>query len=327
VNETDKWLTAMPRFVNAGEYTVYYRLKAANHDEYLGSITVVIEKAIVYAPVIEGKPYDGTHLVADVEPNELYEVTSNEGSSHLGDFDVVLTLVDPANYKWELTDEASFTVVFNIYVIENVWTQALSIDNWTYAQDASDPVVASVFGEIILTYKKGDQVLPGRPTEAGTYKLIATVEETSDYNGLEAEVEFTIYKAKYDLSGVSFVDQTFDNDGTEHSIVLKGTLPEGLTASYEGNGNKDVGEYVVTVTFDGDWDNYEYVESMSVVMTIIMPVSVAAGFIAMYVLEGALGATVLVVVGLRIRYHIKKKKNGPVEENSEDRTEDSKEES
>ncbi|MBR2789268.1 MAG: metallophosphoesterase, partial [Eggerthellaceae bacterium] len=53
----------------------------------------------------------------------------------------------------------------------------------------------------------------------------------------------------YDLSGVSFSDTTVTYDGTEHSIFIEGDLPEGVTVSYEGNGQTNAGVYEVTAVF------------------------------------------------------------------------------
>ena len=52
-----------------------------------------------------------------------------------------------------------------------------------------------------------------------------------------------------DLSGVSFLDFEGVYDGKPHSIFVTGTLPEGVTVAYEGNGVKDAGEYTVSAKF------------------------------------------------------------------------------
>ncbi len=64
---------------------------------------------------------------------------------------------------------------------------------------------------------------------------------------------YTIDKAKYDLSGLSW---NYDDSnplqfiaGKAQGITLTGTLPTGLTATYTGNGNIPVGSYTTTVSF------------------------------------------------------------------------------
>ena len=48
-----------------------------------------------------------------------------------------------------------------------------------------------------------------------------------------------------DVSGVTFVDQSFDYDGEEHSITVK-NLPDGVIATYTGNNQTEPGTYIVT---------------------------------------------------------------------------------
>ena len=52
-----------------------------------------------------------------------------------------------------------------------------------------------------------------------------------------------------DLSGISFSDQSFSYDGSEHSIYVTGELPEGVSVVYEGNGKTDAGSYSVVAKF------------------------------------------------------------------------------
>lgn len=73
-----------------------------------------VAKAMVIAPTIAGKMYTGTTLVADVNPDDKYEVTKNEGGIEVGSYDVVITLKDSVNYKWLDSAEAARTLKFEI---------------------------------------------------------------------------------------------------------------------------------------------------------------------------------------------------------------------
>ena len=59
--------------------------------------------------------------------------------------------------------------------------------------------------------------------------------ETAQYSRAEAEKEFTIGKATYDMSNVKFEDANYTYDGTEKKIEITGTLPEGVEVNYENN--------------------------------------------------------------------------------------------
>ena len=110
------WRDDIPSATNAGEYTVYYKVAGdANHNDTESvTVTVTIAKATVTAPTISAKTYNGQNQTANVAANDRYTVTTNEGGTTVGAYDVVLTLKDSANYKWEDSDEAAKTLSFQI---------------------------------------------------------------------------------------------------------------------------------------------------------------------------------------------------------------------
>ena len=77
----------------------------------------------------------------------------------------------------------------------NEFTQPLAITDWTYGETANAPTAVAKYGTIKYTYSNtADGTYTEEvPTNAGTYYVKATVEETADYSGLESNaVEFTI---------------------------------------------------------------------------------------------------------------------------------------
>ena len=77
-----------------------------------GEGTVV--KAEVKVPSIADKTYNGEMQAADVSGTDRFTVTANAGGTNVGDYDVTLTLTDPANCKWPDSDEAAKTLKFSI---------------------------------------------------------------------------------------------------------------------------------------------------------------------------------------------------------------------
>ncbi len=63
-----------------------------------------------------------------------------------------------------------------------------------------------------------------------------------DNNGICDECD----KLTVDISALSISGEEYFYDGTEHSLAVKGTLPDGVSVVYEGNGKVDVGTYTVT---------------------------------------------------------------------------------
>lgn len=59
--------------------------------------------------------------------------------------------------------------------------------------------------------------------------------------------------AKEQFTGITFNDDTVVYDGTEHVILIEGTLPDGATVSYSGNSGTNVGTYsaIATVSKEG----------------------------------------------------------------------------
>ena len=77
----------------------------------------------------------------------------------------------------------------------NEFTQPLTITGWTYGETANTPTAVAKYGTIKYTYSNtADGTYTEEvPTNAGTYYVKATVEETADYSGLESNaVKFTI---------------------------------------------------------------------------------------------------------------------------------------
>lgn len=99
-------------------------------------------------------------------------------------------------------------------------------------------------------------------TSAGTATAKVTV------SGQEYSVNFTIKKADYDMSGISFNDATYDYDGTEKELTITGILPDGVSVSYSNNKLTDVGSVSATASFSGDTNNYNEIESKTATLTI-----------------------------------------------------------
>lgn len=93
-----------PEFTYAGEYTVWYKATAANHNEAAGSFTVTIAKAVVDLPEIASKAYNGETQTATVAESDLYTVTTNDGGINAGNYYVEIELNDKDNYAW-VSDE------------------------------------------------------------------------------------------------------------------------------------------------------------------------------------------------------------------------------
>ena len=251
----------VPYFTEAGTHTVYYWLKANDHNDYNGEFTFTIEKAPLEAPTLESKVYNGQQQIADIVSTDLYTVRVNDGGIEAGEYEVVLQLRDSANYRWSTTDSTDLTLTFTITPAENSWVNEPSIAGWSYGQRPNAPIAEPKYGQVEVTYTgTGNDGVPysgtEAPTKAGSYTAIFRVAASDSYGSLGRTVNFTIEKSNYNLSAVRW-DYTaaFAYDGLEKTVTLIG-LPLGVTAQYVGNTAKQVGEYTAAATLT--YDSYNY---------------------------------------------------------------------
>lgn len=108
-DSTKSGFTFAPASLNAGttSVTATYGGKSAN-------IPITVSKQSVTAPTIESSTYTGEAQSATVTASGRYIVTANAGGTDAGDYDVVLTLTDPTNYKWSDSDAATKMLPFSI---------------------------------------------------------------------------------------------------------------------------------------------------------------------------------------------------------------------
>ena len=89
-------------------------------------------------------------------------------------------------------------------------------------------------------------------TEVGTYNATATI-SAPNYNDLVLNATLTINKGT--IRGISFNNASFTYDGSEHSIVIGGTLPAGVSVTYENNKRTIAGSQTATATISGSGYN------------------------------------------------------------------------
>ena len=147
---------------------------------------------------------------------------------------------------------------------------SFEVFDWTYGEDKTPATATAKYGTPVISYRlegTTDWLTFDEIGTAGTYYVKAEVVETTDYKGVIAQKTMTIAKAIY-LVDLKFEDLTVVYDGEAHSIVVKGTLPEGVTVNYENNGKAEVGEHVITANFVGN-PNYEQIPAMTAILRIV----------------------------------------------------------
>ncbi|MDT0691137.1 T9SS type A sorting domain-containing protein, partial [Salegentibacter sp. F188] len=80
-------------------------------------------------------------------------------------------------------------------------------------------------------------------TNAGTYDVTITSEETENYMSASREIRLVITSTE--IEELSFDDATFTYDGQPHSLAVSG-MPEGASVTYSNNSKTNAGTYTVT---------------------------------------------------------------------------------
>ena len=70
------------------------------------------------------------------------------------------------------------------------------------------------------------------------------------------------------MSGITFEDKTVTYDGNEHELLIEGTLPEGVTVTYENNKLTEVRSIKATAIFTHNNPNYNEIPNMTATLTI-----------------------------------------------------------
>ncbi len=94
-------------------------------------------------------------------------------------------------------------------------------------------------------------------TDAGDYTVYWKVIPDANHNASSGSIAVTIAKAKYDMTGISFVSHVFKYDEQEHVLTISGVLPQGVTVTYRDNSRTVLGTQKAYADFHGDMDNYE----------------------------------------------------------------------
>ena len=132
-------------------------------------------------------------------------------------------------------------------------------------------VPSGLYIDYTITREGGKEEIGNSARNAGSYTVqVSFVGDSANYNLIEPmEAVLTITQAEMDLSGISFEDSTEIYDRTRHELSIQGTLPQGVSVTYENNGQISAGTYKVTAKFAvDDTVNYAPIESKTAILTI-----------------------------------------------------------
>jgi predicted outer membrane repeat protein len=264
--------------VDAGQYTV--KATVAETDNYLGGIATAdfsIEKAAISPavsikgwtfgekanePSVSGNPGDGavSYLYKPKEAAE--EKYTPDVPTNAGRYTLKAIVAETQNYLGG-TATTDFTIA------KASISPTVSIEGWTYGEEAKAPSVSGNPGDgkVTFMYKPKESseeaYTADVPVNAGSYTVKATVAETDNYLGGTATADFSIAKAP--ISPVVTIDGwTYGEEANEPSVsgnpgdgevTYLYKLKEAAEETYTPDIPVDAGQYTVKATV-AETDNY-----------------------------------------------------------------------
>lgn len=251
---------------NAGEYKITAIINMEGYATVTLTATLTIEKAVVSGLAFEDKTvtYNGSQHRLAIEgklPEDIIVNYVNNGKTNAGVYAVIATFASKSdNY----IIPADMTAMLTIKKAE---VSGLAFEDKTVTYNG---VQRSLSLEGELPEDISVNYVNNGKTNVGVYTVIATFSSNSaNYITPDDMVAtLTIKKAVYDMSNVSFENNTVTYDGNPHVLSISGTLPDGVTVSYVNNEQTNANQYVATASFVGDAINYFAIDDMQAILTI-----------------------------------------------------------
>jgi len=154
------------------------------------------------------------------------------------------------------------TTTFALTVVNRTFDGLTFADKTvTYNGSAQSIEVANLPQGATVTYSPSNTF-----TNAGVYTVTATA-SAPNFDTATLSATLTINKASYDMSQVVFADKSVAYDGNAHNLEAT-NLPDGVTVTYIGNNQTNVGTYTVLAVFSGDSANYNPIANMTATLTV-----------------------------------------------------------
>ncbi len=236
----EKTFTILPKTINTAITQLTAPVKnevpqtEIETDEYTATV--------VWSPEVEDKfGYDTVYTAKiTITPKTNYTVKGIAENGYT---------VNGAQTVTNEADSATVTAVYSATGIDdtvdtNEFTKPLEIVGWTYGDTPNAPTASVKYGTPKYTYSTAadGEYNDIVPTDAGTYYVKATVEETDKYTGLESDaVEFVIGKKILTNDNITKIaDQTYTGEEIKPVIEVKDgdkvlVLDTDYTVAYEKN--------------------------------------------------------------------------------------------
>ena len=260
--------------------TYYVRAAVAGTENYYGAtstkaIQFIIHPKQIEKPVLEFDSskftgaeqsnllhgYDSSFMTVSVGDLRVSQTTDGLElyATDAGDYVITVVLTDAHNFAWEGGGESKLT--WEITALENN-TVTVTVDSGAVFGGSLDIEISAGAGEATLVFyadnsgTMGDK-LEGKPVNAGTYWVVASVAGTENYAGCESEpVKFTIAPVTVDAPSLAGADAVYSGAvQTNHieglDVSLMNVTAEAdivLSGAQFAVAGKDAGSYGIVFT-------------------------------------------------------------------------------
>ncbi len=248
-SENGSYTSTKPTYINAGTYTVYFRITASNYTTVSGNRTVTITRASISVPsAVSGLTYNG-QTQTGVLAGTGYTVTGNTGVN-AGSY--TATVTPTSNYQW--TDGTTNARNVQWFIAQYGLTISAYTVTWTGADTYSRTVAGVNSESVTLTYTPYS-------TTAGTYTYSTTATSDSYTLSLSSN-NYTVASAGDLTLETASLEYTVSNytgayDGQSHSITVSVTVPSsGYSIRYATSEEGPFSRNEITYTDAGTYTIY-----------------------------------------------------------------------
>ena len=264
--ENGTYSATNPVYKDVGSYTVYYKVTAENYETFTGHETVEItqrEIGLNWADTeftFDGNAHVPTATATNVVSGESVTVTVTEAQTNAGTY-TATAAISETNYKLPASNTTQFTIgkadITPAVKIANDATQAEET-SWAYGVAHTASVTGNTGnGDVAYIYTQDgvdNTYMTSMPTDAGTFKVYATVSETANYKGATtAVVSFTIGKTNI-TPVVSITGWAYGQAANEPSVTPESNPGNGaVTYEYK---LKDADDSTYSTAVPAEAGNY-----------------------------------------------------------------------
>ncbi len=259
--------------INVGKYKVTVKFKTLNDNYYEPEdmeATLSITKPTFDESTIK---FEDKEFIYDGEAHSIYidnelpdyikvEYENNEATT-IGNYRVIAKFIIDDDYK-ELIP-AIKTKIATLSIIKDPSIDIIFDDEeFVYDGNIKSLTAKNAPDGVGVEYINNGKILPGE------YRVTAKFTSNDGKAYPDMEATLNIIKASYDISNMTFADETFVFDNNIHTITVK-NIPDGVKVEYENNDKINVGKYEVTAKFIIEDENYNKIADMKANITIVEP--------------------------------------------------------